>query len=82
MPTARPGSTGTTPATGASRYDTSACGAQRIDADAIEDAVTGALASFYRGQHVLIADAIAAAQASHAADDEARRAELGAAEPS
>jgi site-specific DNA recombinase len=63
-----------------SRYDISACGAQRIDADAIEDAVTGSLTSFYRGQHVLIADAIAAAQGSHAAADDARRAELGAAE--
>jgi site-specific DNA recombinase len=62
------------------RYDTSTCGAQRIDADAIEDAVTGALASFYRDQHALIADAIAAAQASHAAADEGRRAELAATE--
>ena len=62
------------------RYDTSTCGAQRIDADAIEDAVTDALASFYRGQHALIADAIAAAQASHAAADEGRRAELAATE--
>lgn len=62
------------------RYDTSTCGAQRIDADAIEDAVTGALASFYRGQHALIADAIAAAQASHAAANEGRRAELAATE--
>ena len=62
------------------RYDTSACGAQRIDADASEDAVTSALASFYRGQHALIADAIAAAQASHAAAGEGRRAELAATE--
>jgi site-specific DNA recombinase len=61
------------------RYDTAACGAQRIDADGIEDAVTDALASFYRSQHALIADAIAAAQASHAAD-EGRRAELAATE--
>ncbi len=62
------------------RYDTFTCGAQRIDADAIEDAVTGALASFYRGQHALIADAVAAAQASHAAANEGRRAELAATE--
>jgi site-specific DNA recombinase len=62
------------------RYDTSRCGAQRIDADAIEDAVTGALASFCRGQHALIADAIAAAQASHTAGHETRRAELAATE--
>ncbi len=62
------------------RYDTSTCGGQRIDADAIEDAVTGTLASFYRGQHALIADAIAAAQAGHDAADEGRRAELAATE--
>jgi site-specific DNA recombinase len=62
------------------RYDTSTCGAQRIDADAIEDAVTDALASFYRSQHALIADAIAAAQAIHAAPEEGRRAELAATE--
>jgi site-specific DNA recombinase len=62
------------------RYDTAVCGGQRVDADAIEQAVTGALASFYRGQHALIAEAIAAAQASHAAADECRRAELAATE--
>jgi site-specific DNA recombinase len=62
------------------RYDTSTCGAQRIDADAIEDAVTGTLASFHRSQHALIADAIAAAQASHAAAEEGRRGELAATE--
>jgi site-specific DNA recombinase len=49
------------------RYDTEVCGGQRIDADAIEQAITGALTSFYRHQHDLIADAIAAARASHAA---------------
>jgi site-specific DNA recombinase len=62
------------------RYDTTACGGQRIDADAIEHAVTGALASFYRHQRDLIADAIAAAQADHRASQDTRRAELTAVE--
>jgi len=62
------------------RYDTTACGGQRIDADAIEHAVTSALAGFYRHQHHLIADAIAAAQASPTADHDARRGELAATE--
>ena len=62
------------------RYDTTTCGGQRIDADAIEQAVTGALASFYRSQDALITDAISAAQASHAAAHDAWVAELAAAE--
>jgi hypothetical protein len=62
------------------RYDTIACGSQRIDADSIEQAVTGALASFYRHQHALITEAISAAQASHAAAHDGRRAELSAIE--
>ena len=33
------------------RYDTAACGGQRIDADAIEQAVTSALVGFYGDQH-------------------------------
>jgi len=61
------------------RYDTAACAGQRIDADAVEEAVIYALASFYRDQHDLIADAIAAAQAGHAAAHHARRAEQAAA---
>jgi site-specific DNA recombinase len=62
------------------RYDTKRCDAARLDADAAEQAVLGALASFYRDQHDLIADAIAQAQASHAAGYLARHAELAAAE--
>ncbi len=58
------------------RYDTTACGGQRIDADAIENAVIGALTGFYRDQHDLMADAITAAQASRAAGHQARLAEL------
>jgi site-specific DNA recombinase len=62
------------------RYDTTACGGQRIDADAIEHAVTDALISFYRSQHDLIDDAIAAARAHHAAANQGRSAELAATE--
>jgi site-specific DNA recombinase len=62
------------------RYDTTACGGRRIDADAIEHAITAALAGFYRHQHDLIADAIAAARDSHAADQHGRHGELAATE--
>ena len=62
------------------RYDTARCPASRLDADAAEDAVIAALASFYRDQHGLIAAAIAQARNSHAAGHPARRAELTAAE--
>jgi site-specific DNA recombinase len=62
------------------RYDTSTCGGQRVDADAIEHAVVTALAGFYRHQHDLIADAIAAARAAHAANQDVRRGELAATE--
>jgi len=61
------------------RYDTSRCAASRVDADAIEEAVTAALASFYRHRHDLIADAIAQAQARHTASADCKRAELAAA---
>jgi site-specific DNA recombinase len=62
------------------RYDTSGCAASRMDADAVEEAAIATLASFYRHRHDLIADAIAQAQASHAASADGRRAELAAAE--
>jgi site-specific DNA recombinase len=62
------------------RYDTARCSAARLDADAVEQAVTTALAGFYRDQHHLIADAIAQAQATHAAGQDGWRAELTAAE--
>ncbi len=61
------------------RYDTSRCAASRMDADAVEDAVIAALACFYHNQHDLIADAIAQAQASHAAAQDGWLAELTAA---
>jgi site-specific DNA recombinase len=57
------------------RYDRTACDGGRIDADAIEQAVTAALASSYRCQNDLIADAITASQANHAAGYEVRLAE-------
>jgi site-specific DNA recombinase len=60
------------------RYDSTACGGQRVDADAIEDAVISALAGFYRHQHHLIADAVTKAQEQHAADHDSRRGELAA----
>ena len=62
------------------RYDTGRCSSTRLDADALEEAVATALAAFYRDQHDLIADAIAHAQASHAAAQDGHRAELAAAE--
>jgi site-specific DNA recombinase len=62
------------------RYDTARCAASRLDADATEHAVLAALAGFYRDQHDLIADAITAAQASHAAGQDCYRAELAAAD--
>jgi hypothetical protein len=62
------------------RYDSGHCNASRLDADAIEDAVLAALVGFYRDQHDLIADAITAAQANHAAGQHYRRAELAATE--
>ena len=55
------------------RYDSQRCSASRLDADIVERAVIAALASFYRDQHDLIAEAISAAQASHAAAQDERR---------
>jgi Recombinase zinc beta ribbon domain len=62
------------------RYEAARCDAARLDADVVEDAVIAALAGFFRHQHALIADAIAQAQASHAAGEGGRRAEITAAE--
>jgi site-specific DNA recombinase len=62
------------------RYESGRCPAARLDSDAVEHAVIGALASFYRDQHDLIAEAITSAQASYAAVQDGRRAELAAAE--
>lgn len=62
------------------RYDTAHCSATRLDADAVEHAVLAVLAGFYCNQHALIADAITAAQANHAAAQDGHRAELAAAD--
>ena len=62
------------------QYDSGRCPAARLDSDAVEHAVIGALASFYRDQRDLIAEAITSAQASYAAVQDGRRAELAAAE--
>jgi site-specific DNA recombinase len=62
------------------RYDTTACTGRRIDARRHRAAVTGALADLFRHQHDLIADAITAAWAAHAADQDARRGELAVTE--
>ncbi len=61
-------------------YDTARCSPARLDANAVEHAVIAALACVYRDQHDLIADAIAQAQADHAAGQDGKRAELTAAE--
>ncbi len=60
------------------RYDASKCDFRRLNADAVDGAVLDALASFYRTQHGLIADAIAHEQAQHRAAHADRHAELAA----
>ncbi|MFN2535953.1 MAG: recombinase family protein, partial [Pseudonocardiaceae bacterium] len=62
------------------RYDASKCNFTRLNADAVDTAVLDALASFYRTQHELIADAITTAQAQHQAAHTDRHAELAAVE--
>lgn len=63
-----------------SRYDTTKCDGHRINADAVEQAVLDALASFYRGHHTLIADAVAEAQRQHRAGHDTQQAELASVE--
>jgi site-specific DNA recombinase len=60
------------------RYDASKCDFRRLNADAVDTAVLDALASFYRTQHDLIADAIIHEQAQHRAAHADRHAELAA----
>jgi site-specific DNA recombinase len=62
------------------RYDASKCDFTRLNADALDTAVLDALASFYRTQHKLIADAITTAQAQHKAAHTDRHGELAAVE--
>ncbi|SQD96886.1 MULTISPECIES: zinc ribbon domain-containing protein [Parafrankia] len=47
------------------RYNRNECDAPRLDADAVDYAVLTALASFYRDNQQLIADAVTEAQRSH-----------------
>ncbi|WP_245848703.1 recombinase family protein [Lentzea kentuckyensis] len=58
------------------RYDASKCDFKRLNADAVDAAVLDALATFYRTQHALIADAIAHEQKQHQAANADRHAEL------
>ena len=60
------------------RYDTSKCDFKRLNADEADNAILGALATFYRTRHDLIRDAITAAQAQHRAAHAHRHAELAA----
>ena len=47
------------------RYDTTKCDFTRLDADAVDTAITTALGGFYRNHHTLINDAITNAQHQH-----------------
>lgn len=58
------------------RYDASKCDFKRLNADAVDAAVLDAMATFYRTQHALIADAIAHEQKQHQAANADRHAEL------
>jgi site-specific DNA recombinase len=61
------------------RYGTTAgCDVHRFNADAIETAITTALLGFYTNHSQLIADAITAFQARHAADSSRQQEELAA----
>jgi site-specific DNA recombinase len=63
-----------------SRYDSTKCDGRRLNADAVETAVLGALARFYRDHHALIADAVAEAQRQHRAGHATQQAELASVE--
>jgi site-specific DNA recombinase len=60
------------------RYNTTACDAPRLDADAVDHAVFAALAEFYRHRHDLIAAAVQRARQCHRAAHTNRHAELAA----
>ncbi len=63
-----------------SRYSTDECDQPRLDADSVDQAVVDAMASFYRRQHALIADAVEANRRQHYATQEDRQAELATVE--
>lgn len=58
------------------RYGTTTCDAQRINADALDEALLDALTGFYRHHHDLIQQAVAQATTAHTAGIGDRRAEL------
>ncbi|WP_163507545.1 recombinase family protein [Fodinicola acaciae] len=59
-----------------SQFGSSKCNAKRLDADSVDDAVTQALADFYRHQHELINDGVEAARANYYAATDNLHAEL------
>jgi septal ring factor EnvC (AmiA/AmiB activator) len=73
-------STGTTPASPAPGTTPRAATRVAWTPTPSSTAIITALAGFYRDQHDLIADAITAAQATHQAGQDSKRAELAAAE--
>ena len=60
------------------RYNATKCDMSRLNADAVDKAILDALATFYRTQHQLIADAVNHQQAQHRAAHADRHAELDA----
>ena len=58
------------------RYDTTACDAPRLDADAVDTAVLDALTTFYRIQRGLIADAVEQTRLHQRVAHDDRRTEL------
>ncbi|WP_264081684.1 recombinase family protein, partial [Gandjariella thermophila] len=63
-----------------SRYDSTKCDGHRLNADAVETAVLGALTRFYRDHHALIADAVTEAQRQHRTGHATQQAELASVE--
>ncbi|WP_092787164.1 recombinase family protein, partial [Actinokineospora terrae] len=59
-----------------SRYGTDACPSPRLDADQIDSTLLDSMATFFRTQHDLMADAVAAAQRDHASNFDTRQDEL------
>jgi site-specific DNA recombinase len=62
------------------RYGPSKCDFPRLNADALDNAILDAAVTFYRSQHDLIAEAVAAARQQHNNDNGSRTAELAAIE--
>jgi site-specific DNA recombinase len=58
------------------RYGKAKCDMARLNADAVDQALTDAIASFYRSQHILIRDAVEAARRHYQSSHETVAAEL------